>query len=395
MSTQPTRVIVTDGFWRKSLSAVRSLGKSGFSITVMGDSRFTTSFWSRYTQYRILAPVAANSPEGFGKALLKALESSVETIILPMEDATITWISQNLEQINRLNGLVLIPSETSLMKAHDKGMTISIASELKIPCPQTFQPNTPEEFITQLNQCNLAETIVKPRSGTGSFGFRIAQDIKQNSDSFWNDHWSKFGPLLIQDRIPLEGTSKCVSLLLDENSQPVANFVHERLREFPLGGGPSTDRKSIHSPELVNLSLKLLQHLKWKGIAMVEWKVDPRDGQPKLMEINPRFWGSLELAVRSGVDFPTLYAKLLQGQRPTDTPDYTDGIRCRWMIPGEILRYVSQPKNQREPLKQFLKGLPSLAEEWDTDDLDGFVSTVVCTGVKAFHPDNWKYIGPR
>lgn len=46
---------------------------------------------------------------------------------------------------------------------------------------------------------------------------------------------------------------------------------------------------------------------------MVEWKVDLRDGRPKLMEINPRFWGSLELAVRSGVNFPSLYADADRG----------------------------------------------------------------------------------
>ena len=74
-------------------------------------------------------------------------------------------------------------------------------------------------------------------------------------------------------------------------------------------------REGVEHPQVMELGLSLLKSLNWVGIAMVEFKVDPRDGIPKLMEVNPRFWGSLQLAIVSGVDFPYLILKMARGEK--------------------------------------------------------------------------------
>jgi predicted ATP-grasp superfamily ATP-dependent carboligase len=198
--------------------------------------------------------------------------------------------------------------------------------------------------------------------------------------------------MIIQERIPKKGLAQGVSILMNESSSCIAAFAHQRNREYPISGGPSTDRVSILAPQLVELSIHLLKELKWQGIAMVEWKIDPRDGQPKLMEINPRFWGSLELAIRSGVDFPTLYARVASGEMVRPVLNYRVGVQCRWMIPGEILHYFNQPPSQKESWKKFLQGLPQSAEEWDSQDWSGLLATLICTGALAFNPRYWKYL---
>ena len=71
---------------------------------------------------------------------------------------------------------------------------------------------------------------------------------------------------------------------------------------------------------------------------MVEFKKDPRDGQCKLMEINPRFWGSLELSVLSGVNFPYLLYRMETEGDIEPVIDYKEGIRCRWLLPGDIVQ---------------------------------------------------------
>jgi predicted ATP-grasp superfamily ATP-dependent carboligase len=124
---------------------------------------------------------------------------------------------------------------------------------------------------------------------------------------------------------------------------------------------------------------------------MVEWKLDPEDGIPKLMEINPRFWGSLELAVRAGVNFPVLYADAVLGRTPTGG-DYRDGIVCRWMFPGELLRYMTQDRNDRESLFSFFKGIPQTSEEWDHTDIQGFIAAFLCPGFLMLYPKYWKYL---
>jgi len=385
--------IVTDGLWRKSLSAIRSLGKSGYEVVVLGDSLLTTGFWSAYTARRVHAPTAVSNPAAFGAVLLKLLEEYRETgrkpVLLPMEDASLLWVDRNRERVEALCH-VLLPSSDGLAIAQDKGRTMVEATRLGIPCPRTWEPASAVEFGKLAVARTPGSFVVKPRSGTGSAGVAYGD---ARSEAEWAAHWEQFGAMLIQERVPAQGAGRGVSLLMDREGRTVAAFAHERLEQYPNSGGPSTDRHGIDAPELIALSRKLLEGLEWRGIAMVEWKLDPNDvNRPKLMEINPRFWGSLELAVRSGVDFPTLYARASAGEVLPLATAYRSGLRCRWMIPGEILRWVSQTSAKRESFFRFLRGLPGLAEEWDIRDLRGGLAAFVCTFALALNPRYWKYV---
>jgi predicted ATP-grasp superfamily ATP-dependent carboligase len=82
---------------------------------------------------------------------------------------------------------------------------------------------------------------------------------------------------------------------------------------------------------LENHARALLDNAGWHGIAMVEFKVAP-DGTPYLMEINTRFWGSLQLAIDAGVDFPWLLYQVATGTPPQTVTDYRVGIRLRWLL---------------------------------------------------------------
>jgi predicted ATP-grasp superfamily ATP-dependent carboligase len=382
---------VTDGLWRKSLSAIRSLGAAGFDVAVMGDSFFTTGFWSGFTTDRLIAPTAATDAERFGRGLERMLARHPGAVLLPMEDATLRWVSEHREEL-AAKCRFLIPSRESLATAWDKGLTLQLAQRLGIPCPRTWEPKDTEgalEFAKHAAGLEPGSFVVKPRSGTGSAGVAYGD---RRSASEWEAHWRRFGPMLIQERVPPQGRGQGVSVLMGPDGECVASFAHERIQQYPNSGGPSTDRKSIHAPALVEQSVRLLKRLEWRGVAMVEWKLDPRDGQAKLMEINPRFWGSLELAVRSGVDFPLLYARAALGETSTPVTRYPEGVRCRWMVPGEVLRYLSQKSGEREGWLAFLSGLPGCAEEWDARDWLGTLATVVCTGAQALNPRYWKYV---
>jgi len=145
--------------------------------------------------------------------------------------------------------------------------------------------------------------------------------------------------------------------------------------------------------ELVAHSRRILENLAWRGVAMVEWKQDPKTGEHRLLEINPRFWGSLDLAIRAGVDFPTLYARAAAGKLPPgEWPAYRAGVVCRWMVPGEILRYLGERRLDRESLREFLKGSIQFAEEFAADDLRGSVSCVVCPILLALNPRYWRHL---
>jgi predicted ATP-grasp superfamily ATP-dependent carboligase len=136
-------------------------------------------------------------------------------------------------------------------------------------------------------------------------------------------------PVLLQEKIvgPGMGVFICAN-----RGRVLAGFAHERLREKPPSGGVSVLRESVTlDPLAFEFSARLLEELNWDGVAMVEFKRDLRDGRPKLMEINGRFWGSLQLAIDAGVDFPRLLIDSLE--RPAASPqlDYKTGVRTRWL----------------------------------------------------------------
>ena len=149
---------------------------------------------------------------------------------------------------------------------------------------------------------------------------------------------------MVQELLPTGGETRGVSVLMDRAGAVWATFVHQRIREYPIDGGPSTLRVSVHDDVLVDRAVRLLREMGWSGMAMVEFKRDPRDGEFKLLEVYPRFVGSLQLAVDAGVDFPRLvHDAFLGGARP-DPPDYRDGVMCRWLLPGDLLHFFANPQ---------------------------------------------------
>ncbi|MPZ68415.1 MAG: ATP-grasp domain-containing protein [Actinobacteria bacterium] len=384
---QGQTVVVTDGLWRKSLSAIRSLGKAGAEVHVTGDSLFTTGFWSRYTSRRVRATDPARDAAAFEKALLAHLERLDRgAVLLPMEEATIRWLTERAPVVAD-HARFLIPDEDSLSVALDKGKTFEVASQAGIPAPHTDLPEDPAALARIAADLAPGSFVVKPRAGSGSTGVVYGEE---RDAAAWREHWDRYGPMVVQERVPAEGRAVGVACLFDSSGTLKARFTHQRLKQYPVGGGPSTDRESIHEPQLEAWSEALLRSLDWRGIAMVEWKQDPVSGGFRLLEINPRFWGSLELAVRAGIDFPTLYALATLGEEVPESFDYADHVRCRWMMPGDILRYLSD--KDRESPRRFLKGAIRLAEEWDRRDKRGALATVVCTGALALNPRYWRYL---
>jgi predicted ATP-grasp superfamily ATP-dependent carboligase len=129
--------------------------------------------------------------------------------------------------------------------------------------------------------------------------------------------------------------------------------------------------------------------MKWRGVAMVEFRIDPRDNTPKLMEVNPRFWGSLHLSILSGVDFPHMLYKLEKEGDVSPVMDYRAGVKCRWLLPGDILWYASSPGK--------IKNLPRFLEITNDDimSLDDPGPTfgfALATMRYMFDLNMWKFI---
>lgn len=392
-----SRALVSDGLHRKSLSVTRALGKQGIEASVISDEFFAPSFWSKYCKKRFHFSLLSNE-NNLNIELLKLLGGdSPNVVFFPMEDATIKWLSDN-RGILSAHLSFLIPSSESLKTSFSKFQTMKLAESIGVKVPSSVYYGTAKELkleIAENTQRYLSsDFLIKPDIGHGSSGIIYLQDFNYDS---WRKfelqgHFEKYGSQLLQHRLPSDGRSVGVSLLFDSNNQVVANFVHERLSSFPVSGGPSTNRVGIRDDDLLEMSVKLLQKLKWQGIAMVEWKFDSTTGTPFLLEINPRFWGSLELAIRSGVNFPILYFDLCRNKSVEVVNDYELGRKVRWVFPGEILRFLSSTKMNREPFFKFMGSLLKDSEEWDRSDISGSIAAMISPFFMLFKRKYWKLL---
>jgi len=335
------KVFVTDAGLRNTVAAIRSLGKKGIQVVGGEDSPFAIGFFSKYCKKRVIYPSPKNNSGEWLKFMLRELSRGGYNMLLPMDDDTVVLVAKNKELLSRYTKIP-IPDYETLMRAKDKAKTYAYALKNDIPCPKTYFINFLDD-ARELGSEIEFPVVIKPKDSSGSRGIVYVKDKRTLYNEYLRVHRRYQFPL-IQEYIPPGGTAYGVFALLNKNSKERAIFVHKRIREFPISGGPSTLRESVFKPDLVQLGLKLLKSMGWYGIAMVEFKEDPRDGIVKLMEVNPRFWGSLELSIFSGVDFPYLLYRMVMDGDVGSVTSYKVGVKCRWLLPGDILHFLTNPE---------------------------------------------------
>ena len=115
------------------------------------------------------------------------------------------------------------------------------------------------------------------------------------------------GEVMVQEFIPGNGTQQMAYCAFFKSGEAVGRMVVRRLRQHPAEfGRASTYVETVESPLLESLSERLLRAIDYYGLVELEYKLDPRDGEYKLLDFNARTWGYHSLGGRAGVDFPYL-----------------------------------------------------------------------------------------
>jgi predicted ATP-grasp superfamily ATP-dependent carboligase len=327
-------VFVTDGEQRATLALVRALGRAGISVTVGAKSADSLAGSSRYCAGRVRYPSPSERGQAFQASMLEEMQSGGYQVLFPMTDITTILVAQMGETLRPLVR-VPIPAEEQIGQVQDKRQVLLAAQKIGIGCPETFMLDEHQNLDAVAARLPYP-VVLKPRLSwlwrNGEWvsgGVQYAHGAEDLKKKYLESHALIPRPL-VQERI--EGEGRGVFLLV-WNGELKAAFCHRRLREKPPWGGVSVYRESIpFEPEIVDQSYKLLQAFGWQGPAMVEFKVDNRDGRLKLMEVNGRFWGSLQLALDAGMNFPLLYYRLAIGEDPPSQFDYKVGVRSRWLL---------------------------------------------------------------
>ena len=362
------RVLVLDGELRASLAVVRSLGRKRCIVAVAGSTRDTLAGSSRYCVERFIYRNPRRASEEFLFDLRAILEDWKPNILLPISDLTTSLVLSFEEEIRKL---VILPCGTQAQFAalSNKANLADVAREIgiNIPRSKTIEGSTsPSEIAGVLSEFTFP-VVIKPAVSETQLEHEIIKlPVKYSVNLESAMEILKDAPkqmrYLVQEMV--EGQGIGVSALCAEGKVK-AVFCHCRLLEKPPSGGVSVLSESISPFDApVEEATKLLERIGWNGVAMVEFKRRSSNGEFILLEINPRFWGSLQLAIDCGQDFPWLLLSNYRNKSDDFIPDcsgenfgqdYRIGRRLRWFW-GTIDNAIISLKIKRYSFSELLLG---------------------------------------
>jgi ATP-grasp in the biosynthetic pathway with Ter operon len=320
-------ILVLDGFCNAAVETLQSLGRKGLEVDISSESADCVAFHSRYASGKLRQPPIGS--EVFQVWLREQDAKRHYDLIVPATEASLLGI-RLLGETDPIRRRAVIPGNEAIDIALDKHKTSEFARALGVPVPRYELLSSkresihPEKYPVALKSLR-SKVIIEGKLRT------ISTAVVRNAAEYDEviKRWQPFTSMLWEEYIFGRGIG---AEFLYNHGKKVWHFTHERIHELPLTGGASSYRRSIEPPlALLADAERLLTALEWHGVAMVEFRVDT-NGQHWLLEINPRMWGSLALAVDSGVDFPLGLWHLACETEPPPQPRYRTNYYTRDVI---------------------------------------------------------------
>ena len=342
-------VLITDPEQRAALAAARSLARDGKQVITVGRSRGLAGA-SRAVRRSIVLPDAdVADPERFREAMRAAVVATGASVVVPVTDGTSRALLGHEAQ---LGAVIAGPSADAYERASNKALLMELAPRCGLVAPAQAVASVRSELESAADQVGYplvlkpARSIVDVDGVPARVGVRFV-DRPDELASAGDRYPPAAYPLLVQSRAIGDGLGV---FLLRVGGRVVLRFGHRRLREKPPAGGVSTYREAVAPPaELLDACERLLQLLEYDGPAMVELKEDRERGRVVLMEINARLWGSVQLAIDAGVDFPAMLVRSALGEPIPEAPSARLGTRTYWEL-GEVDHALALARRSRAAL---------------------------------------------
>lgn len=357
------KVLVLGHEMRSTLSVIRSLGRGGLEVHLGTDfSEPALCKYSKYITETHYFPSVRDNMDHFIDALLKHVGANKYELVIPTTDIFMVPLVRCRNEIEPDTPLAA-PNDKAFWTAYNKFLTVKLASSLNIPVPVSKRIDCQSKGRISFKPTDFPK-IIKPfhtqlvvNKSIHHYGVKMARD-KAEYETVLADYLC-VTPVLVQDFFI--GTGIGVEVICFDGEVLVA-FQHRRVHE-PFHGGGSSYRMSVSlNPELLDYSKRLMASLQWTGVAMVEFLLNDLTEKSVLVEINGRFWGSLPLALKAGIDFPVyLYQMLVEGKKSFPVK-YRENIYCRNLVNDFWWLYSNVRAPSKDPYLKTVP-LPSLMKE--------------------------------
>jgi len=337
---------------RQALPFLKSFSKAGYHTTVVCNTRLSESYFSRYPDRRVIWPGYMDDRDGYEERLFEYLEENQPDVTISVGDVTSDILSKNKERISRYTNITS-PDYRIFIQAADKLNLMQYCMKNNLPCPRTYDLN--DQTVGEIDQLLAFPVIVKPNRGVGAIGVE-RYDSNDELVNGYKKLKEAHGNLIVQEYIPQDGGMQYqAEAFVDEQGKVKVCMVILKPRFFPVKGGTSTANVTIRHPEIEKTTRELLEGLRWKGAADVDFILDPRDQKAKILEINPRVTAGIKIGFTAGIDYADLHVRLALGKDVPEKNNYKLGIYCRNFFLESLWYIFSDRKMRRTTTPSFFK----------------------------------------
>ncbi len=282
------------------LGAVRSLGEVGISVTAFCEDRFVPYAFSRYLDDRIILPpaVAEDGSAVLARLIEHGSRVSRRSVLLTTDDKAAIVIAEHAALLEPFYLFPPIPAHlpralTNKSELHD--MLVRVGT----PTPRTQVIKEVHELSALADSAEFPLVLKNNESaqlsGSRTVGYTA---VVSSRDELLRmiDGWTHTPELVVQEYIPYEGCRDwIVNGYYGAESLGLAVFAARKYRAWPPRAGVAADVVAARNPELIELSNHALGSLGYRGVVGMDWRWDPRDGQYKLVDVNPRIMASFRI----------------------------------------------------------------------------------------------------
>lgn len=333
-------VLVTDGYYKHTLGIVRCLGQRGVKVTVLINSRSDLASYSRYCYSTEIAPKPTEV--AFADAVLEVLRRDSYDLLIPVGFQATECLSVRRADVLAVTKLE-IAEHNQIKSAADKRHVGELARHLGLPVPRAFYPDTQGD-VARARAVLQYPVVIKASLESSKAPVRYVQSAARLLSTYQEvceqNGFVEGNLPMLQEYIPGFG---CGFFALYQHGVCKRIFMHRRIRENPPSGGTSTCAESFYDEDLKKCGMCLLDHMRWHGVAMVEYRYDTRSRDYKLLEVNPKFWGSLDLALAAKAEFPYALCQMAQGIQLEYSEDYDRELKYHWPLSGEAHHLARRP----------------------------------------------------
>ncbi|KUO64419.1 MAG: hypothetical protein APF84_10625 [Gracilibacter sp. BRH_c7a] len=323
------------------------MGAKGIETYVVEETRFSPAAFSKYCTGSLVCSSASQDPEHFYRYVSDKIKEYGIDVFFPMDEDTVAVAMEHKEELEKIC-LIPLPEYDSYIITSDKGKAYKHAMSVGVNIPKTVFPEELDD-IQKITEHLTYPLMVKPVKSNGGRGIQTAYN-KQDILKIYQEVHEQYPYPIIQEHLG-EGDVYDVVLLYNSRSELRASFIQKHVRKYPLVTGPSTVQESVIYPEMLEMAIEYMKGLNWFGIADLEFMVQKETGEIKFLELNCKFWNSLQMGINAGVDFPWLLYKIAVDGDVEPVKQYQTGIMCRNLLPGDILHYIfnNDRKNMNPP----------------------------------------------